>query len=162
MPGLCRHRAYKWWPETHSKNFSLFLLLTHFTSPPSHTHFQTPFFSSEKGSPWSPFPAPSLFHGYQPILAYQVTAGLSTCAHARPLRPNKSAQLGERELKAGNGVIHSASPTKNAHEDRAAHLLCKCRGLGPTQVCSLVGCSVSVSPGGPRLVDSVGLLVVSP
>jgi len=30
--------------------------------------------------------------------------------------------------------------------------------LGPVPACSLVGASVSVSPHGPRLVDSLGLL----
>ena len=34
-------------------------------------------------------------------------------------------------------------------------------GLGPVHVCSLVGVSVSVRPYGSRLVDSVGLLVMS-
>jgi hypothetical protein len=34
-------------------------------------------------------------------------------------------------------------------------------GLDPASTCSLVCGSVSVSPHGPRLVDSVGLLVVS-
>lgn len=32
-------------------------------------------------------------------------------------------------------------------------------GLGPVFTCSLVGVSVSERPHGPRLVDSVGLLV---
>ena len=36
-----------------------------------------------------------------------------------------------------------------------------CGGLGLAPTCSLVGGSVSVSPHGSRLVDSVGLLVVS-
>jgi hypothetical protein len=34
-------------------------------------------------------------------------------------------------------------------------------GLGPAHTCSLVGGLVFVSPHQPRLVDSVGLLVVS-
>jgi hypothetical protein len=33
-------------------------------------------------------------------------------------------------------------------------------GLDPALACSLVGGSVSVSHHGPRLVDSVGLLVI--
>jgi hypothetical protein len=33
--------------------------------------------------------------------------------------------------------------------------------LGPSHACSLVGGSVSVGPYGPRLVDSVGFLMVS-
>jgi hypothetical protein len=42
------------------------------------------------------------------------------------------------------------------------YICCKCvGGLGPTHACSLVGGSVSVSPQGLRLLDSVGLLVMS-
>lgn len=35
------------------------------------------------------------------------------------------------------------------------------RNLGPVTACSLAGSSISVSPHGPRLVDSVGFFVVS-
>jgi hypothetical protein len=38
---------------------------------------------------------------------------------------------------------------------------CVCMCVGPAPACSLVGHSVFVSPHGPRLVDYVGLLVVS-
>jgi hypothetical protein len=42
------------------------------------------------------------------------------------------------------------------------HICYICVGnLGPPHACSLVVDSVSVSPHGPRLVDSVGFLVVS-
>ena len=42
------------------------------------------------------------------------------------------------------------------------HTCYKCvRGLDPAPACSLVDGSVSVSTHGPRLVDRVGLLVVS-
>jgi hypothetical protein len=48
------------------------------------------------------------------------------------------------------------------HEEPAAHLLQMCRGpcSSPPPSCSLVGGSVSVSLHEPRLVDSVGLLVM--
>ena len=42
------------------------------------------------------------------------------------------------------------------------HICYRCvGGPGPASACSLVGGPVSVSPHGPRLVGSVGLLVVS-
>ena len=51
------------------------------------------------------------------------------------------------------------------HEDQAVHLLhvsrVGWRGLGPADVCSLFGNSVSGSPHESRLVDSVGLPVES-
>ena len=41
------------------------------------------------------------------------------------------------------------------------HICYKCvGGLGPTPECSLAGGSVYVSPHGPRLVNSVGLLLL--
>jgi len=47
------------------------------------------------------------------------------------------------------------------HEEQAAHLLHTCRGPRSALACSLVVCSVSLIPNGPRLVDFVVLLVVS-
>jgi hypothetical protein len=47
------------------------------------------------------------------------------------------------------------------HEHKAAHLLRICRGLGLALACSLVGGPGSVRLHDFRLVDSVGLLVVS-
>jgi hypothetical protein len=44
---------------------------------------------------------------------------------------------------------------------QATYQLPLCGGLGLADTCYLVGGSVSVSPHGPRLVDSIGLLVVS-
>jgi hypothetical protein len=46
------------------------------------------------------------------------------------------------------------------HEDQAAHLLHKCKGIGPFHTSSFVGSSVSMKPYGPRLVDPIGFLVV--
>jgi hypothetical protein len=55
---------------------------------------------------------------------------------------------------------HPLQLLEDPHKDQAAHLPQMCRGLGTAPPCSLVGGSVSVNSPGPRLVDSVALLVV--
>ena len=82
--------------------------------------------------------------------------------HPLPLRPNKAAQLGEGDPKAGKSW---RQPTLrllgDPHEDQAVHLLHMSREPR-SNPCMLFGCGlVSVSPCGSRLVDSVGLLMVS-
>lgn len=47
------------------------------------------------------------------------------------------------------------------HEGQFAHLLQIIGSLGPTPACSWVGNLVSMSPHRPKLVNTVGLLVVS-
>ena len=59
------------------------------------------------------------------------------------LRLDKAAQLGERDPKAGNRVREGPEELCLSH------------------TCSLLSGSSSVSPYGPRLVDSVGFPVVS-
>ena len=50
---------------------------------------------------------------------------------------------------------------EDPYKDPTVYLLQVCRGPRPTPACSLVGDSVSVSFHGPKLVDSVDLLMVS-
>jgi len=49
----------------------------------------------------------------------------------------------------------------NPHGDQAARVLQMFNGLGPAPTCSLVGVSDLLSSRGLRLVDSMGLVVVS-
>ena len=76
--------------------------------------------------------------------------------HPFPLSPDKPAQLGEQDLQAGNSVRVSPTPVVGGPAGVCV------RVLDPALVCSLVGGSVSRSPQGFRLVDSVGLPVAFP
>ena len=67
---------------------------------------------------------------------------------------DKAAQLGERDPLVMQSEAASVPTLRVPHEDLAAQLLLHmCRG--PTSV----PCMFSVSPHGPRLVDSVDFLV---
>ena len=83
--------------------------------------------------------------------------------HLLSLRPNQAVQLREGDSVAGKIVIDSlGSNCSGIHIKTKLYICYKCVGdLDPEHACSLVGSSVSVSPHGYRLVDSVGLLVVS-
>jgi hypothetical protein len=100
-------------------------------------------------------------HGYQTTLAHQVSG----------LRASSPTQARQGSPARGKGIQRQATGSKKTpqppfhllrepHEDQAAHLL-KCKRPSLAHECSLVGGSVSVSPYGPRLVYSVGLLMVS-
>jgi hypothetical protein len=82
-------------------------------------------------------------------------------AHASPLRPGKAAKLGEQDPQAGSRVKDSPSFSCWGICMKTKLYICiNVRvGLGSDHVCSLVGGSVSGSPQGSRLCDSVGLPV---
>jgi hypothetical protein len=79
-----------------------------------------------------------------------------------PPRPDKTGQLGEGDPKTGNRIRHSPHYNcSGTHRKTELHICYKCVGLlGPFLACSLVGGSVSVSSHRPRVVASVGPLVV--
>jgi hypothetical protein len=77
------------------------------------------------------------------------------------------AETSSTEIQQGHPVREKESKGSQlqllgAHMKTKLHIRYKSVwGLGPAPSCSLVGGSVSVSPNGLKLVDSVGLLVVS-
>ena len=84
--------------------------------------------------------------GYQPTQAPQVTVALGTSS------PTEARQ--SRPVRVTGSTGRQQSQTKPP-QDKAAHLLHMCRGLGPALVCSLVDGSFL---GTIRIVDSDGLL----
>ena len=88
---------------------------------------------------------------------------LQDWAHPLPLRPEKAVELRENDLMAGNRVRDSPHYNcQGTHMKTKLHICYKCvGGLGSGHVQSLFGGPVSVSLHGPRLVYSVGLLVMS-
>ena len=85
-------------------------------------------------------------HGVSHTLAHQVSAGLGTSS------PTEARQ--SRPVRVTGSTGRQQSQTKPP-QDKAAHLLHMCRGLGPALVCSLVDGSFL---GTIRIVDSDGLL----
>lgn len=76
--------------------------------------------------------------------------------------PYKVAQLREGDKEAATELEIDLTPVvRDPHKDETAHLLHMCKGLSLAPACTLVGGSVSVNPCMPRLVASVGFLVVS-
>jgi hypothetical protein len=71
-----------------------------------------------------------------------------TWAHPLPLTPDKAAQLGEKDPKAGNRVrVSLCFNCYETHMKTKLHICYKCvGGLGPATACSLVGGLISVSP----------------
>jgi hypothetical protein len=148
-----------------AKDFFLFSLVYLFTisqsHPPSlpssrpHSYkFLFPhyllLFSSKKGKP--PLVPPC--------------TGISSCIrtkHPFPLKPNQAVQLGVGDPMAEDRVRDSPPSTcKGTHMKTKLHICYKCvEVLGPAPACPFIGGSVSVNLHGPRLVDSVGLLVES-
>jgi hypothetical protein len=102
--------------------------------------------------------------GY-PNLAPQVSLGLGTSSPPglSCLLPNKTAQLGEQDSQAGNRIrvsTHSSCGTFMKTKLLIYYIYVGA-WLGQALVCLLVCDSVSESPQGFKLVDSVGLLVES-
>jgi hypothetical protein len=131
-------------------NFSIYLFILH----PDHS---TPRHPLTNPSLITPFEEATL--GYHPTLRHQVEAGLGTSS---PTEAGPGIQLGEGDPVVGNRVRDRQPLLQllgDPHEDQATHLLQMWRG--PVPACSLVGGSVSVGLHGARLVDSVGLHVVS-
>lgn len=95
---------------------------------------------------------------YQPTLAHQVTAGSGTSSPTEARQDNTARG---RDTEVGNRVRNNHhSNCWGTHMETKLHICYICSGdLGSAPASSLVGGSVSVSPHGPRLVDSVGLLV---
>ena len=146
-------------------------------SPTLHHHYSFPCFLSSQSlsAPQISHTPPSLllhfvvvvvvwkvvaYHEYQLALAYQI---LVSYAYLLLLRLDKAAQLGEGGLKVRNWVRHSpCSHCEESHIKNKLHNCYKCaEGLGESHACSLVDLSISMNPYGPKLVDSVGFLVVS-
>lgn len=116
-------------------------LLSSLSAPPSLTSpplYHSPFLLRE-GEP---------SHGYHAALAYQVVVGLGASSS---IESRQSHPVRGRDPETGNWTAPAP----------AMHLLRVFRGLSPSHACSLVRGLVSVSPLGPRLVDSVGCLEVS-
>lgn len=89
---------------------------------------------------------------------HQVAVGLGTSS---PI--DKTAQWEERVQKAGSRVRDSlllllGVPLNGPSYTTVTHHMCR-EALGQSQAGFQVGSSVSVSPYGPNLVDSVGFLV---
>ena len=108
----------------------------------------------------------SQFHLYKslfPLPPFSGTSSLSRTKPILPLRPNQVIQLVQGFPMAGNQVRDSLySNCQRTHMKAKLHICYKCVGcLGPAPACSLVGGSVPGSTYGPRLVNSIGLLVVS-
>ena len=121
---------------------------------PPQSHAPSPFLSS-----------PSLqrrgriAHEYQPALAYQVEAGLSisSSTKARQGSPARGRGSTGRQQSQRQPLLLNCWVT---HMKINLHVYYKCvGGLGLAHAYSQVG-SVSLSPHGPGLVDSVGLVVV--
>ena len=73
-----------------------------------------------------------------------------------PLRPDKAALLAERNPNASNSFQRTHMKTK-------LHICSLWGGcLCVPHLCSFMGGSISVSPHGPSLVDSLGFLVPEP
>lgn len=117
--------------------------------------------------PLSPLPLPLLPRerkarplGYQPLFALQVESGLNTSS---PTEARKGSLARGKGWK-GRQQSQRLAPLQllqKTHMKTKLHISCICVGdLCPVHACSLFG-SVSVSPHGPRLVDSAGLLVLS-
>jgi hypothetical protein len=89
-----------------------------------------------------------------------------TSSHCRtrqyplPLRPDKTAQLGEQDPHAGSRICSSCWGTQIKTKLHICSYICV-GVLGPAHVCSLVGGSVSRRAQGSSLVDSVCHLVES-
>ena len=115
-------------------------------TPLLHSLSPTPF-SSDKGEPRHRIPT----------LA-QVTAGLGTSS---PTEARQSSPVRGIGSIGGQQSQRGPSPVSGGPTWTLTYLLYMCRGLGLACVCSLVGGSVSGSPQGSRLVDSVGLFVES-
>lgn len=75
---------------------------------------------------------------------------------------DKAAQLGERDPRQATETEVTSAPLLGVpHEDQAVPLLHTCRKPRSISCVRLVGGAVSVSTYAPRLLDSVGFLVVS-
>ena len=135
--------------------FSLIYLLIHF-----YILAAASLLSSQSYPHKSFFPPLSLPLGYHHTLGQQVAAGLSISS---PTEARQGSPAGER----GSNVrqqIRDSSPSSylRTYMKTKLHTCHKCvRGLGSAPACSLLGGSVSMSPHRPRVVDSVGLFMVS-
>lgn len=100
-------------------------------------------------------------HGYQPILAYHATVGLSASS------PNKARQ-GRPDRRVGSNGRQQSQQQPMLLLSGVSHENPSCMsvtyvygGLGLSHTYSLVGGSVFVSPYGSRLVVPVGFPMVS-
>jgi hypothetical protein len=96
--------------------------------------------------------------GYQPTLGHIVPVGLiiSSPTEAQPGSPCRGRGSNGRQHGQRQPPLHLLG---DPHEDHAKHLLQMCEG--PRSSPYMLFGSVSVNSHGPRLVDYVGLLVVS-
>jgi hypothetical protein len=110
--------------------------------------------------PFPTSPSPSSPLGYHTTLRYPVTVGLSSSS------PTK-AQLSSRVTERGSSNREQSQrqpPLQllgDPHEDQGEHLLCMCRGPRSSP-CMFFGWWFNLcEPLWARLVDSVGLIVMS-
>jgi hypothetical protein len=121
--------------------------------PLSHSISPNPLpFSLEKASP-----PPK----YQLTLGHQVSSGLTTYCSTEARQGNPARRKKSKDRQQSSSLSHLLLHLLgDPHEDQATYQLTMKRGLGPVHTCSLIGVPVSVSSHGPRVVGSVGLLVV--
>ena len=111
---------------------------------PSHPTIPTRF-------PQSPLPVPP----------YPGTSGLSASSPTEAKQGSLARVKGSKGSNRVQGRDRPPLPLLGIHMKTKLHICYICvGGLGPDHACYLVVDSVSVSLHGPRLVGSVGLLVV--
>lgn len=123
-------------------------------SQPPPSSFPSPILTNP--SPTSSSPSPEISGAPSPTLGHLVSALVTSSPTETQPGGGKGIQWQEAETKVA--LLHLLG---YPHDDQAVHCYKYIGDLGQAPVCSLVGGLGFVRPCGPRLVDSVVLLVVS-